>query len=249
MIENIDPFYHKEASQLFNIVENADMALSPLAMFFADEGPQDALREEQYLHESEIEERHSILGKRLKARSAGLIEIKVLDIDYEKDDSSDASSSSIAGNSLERSPTPWKLSQVQYLHLTTKEFLVSAKVPNWVLTQSSNKAVDPNIIIIACCLRQFRATGSIDPYDYNKKVGVEKYLRRIRYREAIFGGIIRMITFHARRAEFTTQTSQLVYLEALDNFIVSLEAQTSLKLAPREEHYRESKQPHWAWNF
>ncbi|KAH6665450.1 hypothetical protein B0J14DRAFT_680553, partial [Halenospora varia] len=249
MIENIDPFYHKEASRLFKIVEHADKALSPLAMFFADEDPQDALREERYLHESEIEERHSILGKRLKARSAGLIEIKVLDKVYEKDDSSDASSSSIAGDSLGRSPTPWKPSQVQYLHLTTKEFLVSAKVPNWVLTQSSNKAVDPNIIIIACCLRQFRATGSLDLYDYNKKVGVEEYLRRIRYREARFKGIIWMIMFHACRAEFTTQTSQLVYLEALDNFIVSLEAQTSLELASREEHYRESKQPHWASNI
>ena len=72
----IRPFYHKESAQVIQMVRLAGLTLSPLAMSFAGDNPRDALSHEAAFSDAEIAIRHCDVTKQLKARTAGLIEIR-----------------------------------------------------------------------------------------------------------------------------------------------------------------------------
>lgn len=231
MLEQIDPFYHMRAAQIFCIVDVAVKPLSPLALSFADDSPRDALSHQGTLSKREILHRHSQVEKRLKARTAGLIEINSTRHKVDGLGSSGyigdyASSTSESGNRRHIEP-----SSVQYLHLTVKEFLRSAMVPTWLAAQTPEATVGAHVDIIACCLRQFRATKSLSAYQYTEKQSV---IRVSAYHETVTSGLVFMIMYHARQAETISKEALLAYLEVLDSSIVA-----------RDSRLKSEFQGHW----
>ena len=125
MLGQIDPFYHKHAAQIFRIVQSAVRPLSSLAMSFAGDNPRDALLEENILSGIEIANRHLQVAKRLKARTAGLIEISPLKLEGSENNSPNGNDTSSISGSKEKEDITWEPSRIQYLHLTVREFLWS----------------------------------------------------------------------------------------------------------------------------
>jgi hypothetical protein len=199
MIENIKPFYRERAAQLFQIVDVAVVPLSPLALSFVDEDPEAALSvTEVVISDAEIQRRHNLVSKRLKNRCAGLIEIgQIKELDAKEN-------------------VPWKPSRVQFLHLTVKEFLASAEMRNWLVTQSSATTPNTHVQILSCYLRQLKITGCAAFYRYDD----EQHLFRLTSLYVhINHGLIFSILFHALQAERLILKSQLVYLETLDELV------------------------------
>lgn len=229
MVEQIDPFYHTQAARIFRMVQSAAQPLSPLAISFAEDKPSDALLEQSLLSGAEITEQHRKVAKRLKARTAGLIEIRSVTpgvvIDTPSSDS----------HSEEYDTMPWP-SWIQYLHLTVKEFLLSDNVPTWLATKLSETAADTHIDIVACCLRQIRATRSLELYDYFHTPSYS-YGRCMSYYETTAEGTVFMIISHGLELEWTTKSSLLPYLEALDDLVM---AQAHAGYEKDELSY-----PHW----
>jgi len=250
MVEQIDPFYHTHAAQIFRMVQSTAQPLSPLAMSFAEDNPRDALLEGGDIFSvKEIVDRQSKVAKRLKARTAGLTEISPLKrkshgSNWLTNNKGDPPSESISRKIEQIS---WEPSRIQYLHLTVKEFLRSDSVPTWLATQISQPDADAHLRIVACCLRQFRATGSFHLYDYSE---INRYdsSDSMAYCHATRDGIVFMIMFHALEVERITKASQLPYLEALDTLVMAHKPPCPDRISGYDEYgneIRESRQWHW----
>ena len=247
MLGQIDPFYHKHAAQIFRIVQSAVRPLSPLAMSFAGDNSRDALLEENILSGIEIANRHLQVAKRLKARTAGLIEISPLKVEVGENNSPNGNDTSSISGSKEKEDITWEPSRIQYLHLTVREFLWSDNVPTWLATQISGTAADAHVDIVACCLRQFRATGSLHLYDYRNTISDDSRIAG-GYWKTTFEGMIFMIMFHTLEVERITKTSQLAYLEALDTLIMAHKPQFPDGISGYDEYgteIDESREWHW----
>jgi len=243
MVENIEPFYHEQAAQLFRIVHISVLPLSPLAVSFLEDDPRlSLLDEDSVITETEISRRHILVSKRLKARSAGLIEMGIV---KRIDDNSDESN---LGDSREDTPTTWRPAKVQFLHLTVKEFMETQKMRNWLATRPSTTGSNTDTQIVTCCLRQIKSTGVLDLYNYTQRGAYVEYYDNPQYElskfiQACQGGTIFLILSHALQAERTTQKSQLIYLESLNKFL------QGLKLYPviQESDTTEEGQTPWHW--
>jgi hypothetical protein len=248
MVGQIDTFYHTHAAQIFRMVESAVLPLPPLAMSFAGDNPRDALSEETTLSEIEIADRHLKVAKRLKARTAGLIEIIPLKRDAKENNPPNENDTSSKSSSKKEEEIPWEPSRVQYLHLTVKEFLRSDNVPTWLATQISETGANAHVDIVACCLRQFRATGSLLLYDYRNTTRDDYLSIAGGYCKTTHEGIIFMIMFHTLEAERVTKNSQLAYLEALDILIMAHKPQFPDGISGYDEYgngIEELRQWHW----
>ncbi|CAG8954110.1 hypothetical protein HYFRA_00009214 [Hymenoscyphus fraxineus] len=238
MLDQIDPFYHKHAAQIFCMIQTAAVPLSPLMMSFAEEDPRDALSDNSRLSNTEITDRHLEFAKRLKARTAGLIEIRPSkdDIDLARIQK-DVLEGPITKN---EEAIAWEPSRIEYLHLTVKEFLHSENIPIWLVNQTTKATTDAHVDIVACCLRQIRATASLFLNgDHNSNY----YRGRLRtYWETTSKGIIFFIMFHAREAERINKTSQLAYLEAVD-------AYSMRHTPPFPSHPSEADIEQWHWTI
>ncbi|KAK8875012.1 small s protein [Apiospora arundinis] len=213
MLEQIEPFYHTDAAQTFDIVRSAAQPLSPLAIYFSGAHPQEALKDAEPLSKTQLEECHKQVAKHLMARTAGLIEMSRV-----------GSESSIAiesskSNTEDSQGGPATGMKVQYLHLTVKEFISSGDVPVWLSAGLVNMTIDVHLKIAACCIRQFRATGSLNLYDYSERI---QNRSAGSYWEPAFRGIVFMVMTHLREVERITKKSQLPFLEALDSLIMAL---------------------------
>ena len=250
MVEQIDPFYHTHAAQIFRMVQSTAQPLSPLAMSFAEDNPRDALLEGGDIFSvKEIVDRQSKVAKRLKARTAGLTEIspvkrKSHGSNWLTNNKGDPPSKSISRKIEQMS---WEPSRIQYLHLTVKEFLRSGNAPTWLATQISQPDADAHLRIVACCLRQFRAAGSLHLYDYSE---VNRHYSPCSrgYCDTTRNGIIFMIMFHAREAERITKTSQLAYLEALDTLVMAHKPRFPNGISGYDQYgseITESREWHW----
>lgn len=55
MIESIDPFYHKKAARLFQVIQYAALPLSSLVTYFINNDPSDARLEDKLVSKSDTE--------------------------------------------------------------------------------------------------------------------------------------------------------------------------------------------------
>ncbi|KAF3020974.1 hypothetical protein E8E14_009169 [Neopestalotiopsis sp. 37M] len=210
MVDQIKSYYHDEASRIFHMVQCAVLPLSSLSMSFAEDNPEDAMFHETVFSDVEIAKRHLDVSNQLKARTAGLIEVNQVG----HHDRHRMRRKSQHGS--EEKGIPWGQSQVQYMHLTVKEFILNEQIPSWLANKTSKSvAFDTHLRIAACCLHQLRATESLDLYDYHARFDAEASGRS----DPTTDGLVLMIMFHARQEEQKNQTSMLGYLESLDNFV------------------------------
>lgn len=225
MIGKIDPLYHRAAGRTFNMVRLAGRPLSPLAMWFSDHEPYEALSPQSILSNAQIEMRHSDIERQLKARTAGLIEISEVKRDHRRERGINSNEPS----TQEGITLPWQQSQIQYLHLTVKEFLLGEDVPTWLANEASASALaDTHLLIAACCLRQLRVTKSLDLYDYHSIIPDRPHVGD--FYATTTEGIIFMIMFHMRQAEQATNTSSFSYLESLDEEILHEQGSTETRM-------------------
>jgi hypothetical protein len=119
---HINPFYHQQASQLFQLVRAAkvegDQHLELLLLVFADEEYQDLVFETEVKHltSDELWFRCKEMGERLQSRCAGLLEV----------------SDSIA----HRTGSNPRGLQVNYLHRTVQDFLYTPRIWDFILIQT-----------------------------------------------------------------------------------------------------------------
>jgi hypothetical protein len=114
MIRSLEPFYEQQASHLFQIVHNARIPLSVLAVSFADEeDPNFALRARMPLDWDDIGFRYEETVRRLNSRCKGLLEVR-----YHQ------------GEDLLTD------SKVDFLHRTVKDFLDTPEVWKRIISQS-----------------------------------------------------------------------------------------------------------------
>lgn len=150
----------------------------------------------------EVEERYRQVGKRLKARTAGLVEIsQAKDISgFELGD----------GNPKEYARRLLDM-EVQYLHLTVKEFLRSSNVPAWLATRISQVDASVHLKIAACSLRQLYVA---------RLLGIDFTAYGNGYHGYIEDGPATVL-FHAREVERAKKKSQLPFFEALGKILSS----------------------------
>lgn len=243
MIDQIEPLYHEKAGRTFDMVRLAAKPLSPLAMSFSNHESREALSPRSILSDAQIEMRHSVVARQLKAHTAGLIEISELNGDHRREGGFDTESStqeSVASK-------PWEQSRLQYLHLTVKEFLLNGDVPTWLANETSNSTQGvTHLRIAACCLLQLRVTHSLDLYDYHIIIPGDS--RNHLFYEYMTEGIIFMIMFHIRQAEQATNTSSLAYLESLDEIVTKGYLEGIRFGAPIKSRISKRKIPHWTTN-
>jgi hypothetical protein len=208
MLEQIDPFYYFETSLIFQMIQTAVRPLSPIAMSFSGDDQEDAFSKMYSMTPVEVIERHGQVGKRLKARTAGLVEISQskdnpgLELD-------DGSSKAYARRLLEM--------EVQYLHLTVKEFFRSSNVPAWLATRISQVDAGVHLKISACSLRHLYVAQSLD-YDFTDYVsGYRGHMGHALY------SVPAMVLFHAREVERATKKSQLPFFEALGEILSNVD--------------------------
>ncbi|KAI0167217.1 hypothetical protein BJ166DRAFT_229544 [Pestalotiopsis sp. NC0098] len=246
MIEKIDPLYHKEAGRTFNMVLLAARPLSPLAMSFSEHESREALSPQSILSDAQIEMRHSVVARQLKAHTAGLIEISEFKRYHRRERGFDTESStqeSVASK-------PWQQSRLQYLHLTVKEFILNGDVPTWLANEISNSTQGvTHLRIAACCLIQLRVTYSLNLYDYHSIIPRDPWNGL--FNEFMTEDIIFMIMFHIRQAEQATNTLGFSYLKSLDG-IVTKEFLEEILLEVRfdapsrtKSKIRKQRIPHW----
>jgi hypothetical protein len=117
MIKSLEPFYEQQASHLFQIVHDARVPLSVLAVSFADEEePEFALRARMPLDGEDITFRYEETVRRLNSRCKGLLEVR-----YHQ------------GTDLLRD------SKVDFLHRTVKDFLDTPDVWKRIISQSGRE--------------------------------------------------------------------------------------------------------------
>lgn len=240
MIDQIDSFYRKEAIRIFRMVQSSALPLSPLAMSFSDDSHRDAVSHIDLYADAEIERRHSDVAKRMKARTADLIEICPVKHDRRERKVGDAGTHAIGGSYK----IPWVPSRLQYLHLTVKEFLLSDNVPDWLVGDTNATRGNTHLTIAACCLRQLRATGSPDMYDYHARIG-ETSLHPD-YCQTTAKGIVFMIMFHLFEAERATKASKLTYLKSMNNFLMDRSPEITDRF-PHASVIRTGE--HWHWTL
>jgi hypothetical protein len=115
MIRRLEPFYERQASELFQIVHNARLPLSVLGVSFADqEDPEFALRARIPLDREDINSIYEETACRLNSRCKGLLEVR----HYQ---------------GIERIVD----SKVVFLHRTVKDFLDTPEVWTRIISQSS----------------------------------------------------------------------------------------------------------------
>jgi hypothetical protein len=236
MFENIQPRYHEQAAQLFRIVDIAASPLTPLALSFIDEDPKAALSvNHEVFSNDEIKRRHILVAKRLKSRCAGLIEISV-------------SKGELRGPGFgEILSINWMYQRVQFLHLTVKEFLVSDKMQNWLATRPSTNILNIHVGILTCGIRQLQVTAcaQFHRYDQETKKREIYFDANLLFSSFLYGGIIRLIFFHALQIEILHRKSQLIYLEALDKLLQDSVESTFPRVLEREKSTEEERPPHW----
>jgi hypothetical protein len=234
MVENIKPRYQEQAAQLFLIVDTAAYHLTSLALSFVDEDPKAVLSFQQgVFSDEEIERRHILVSKRLKSRCVGLIEIRV-----PRDEALYKSISS----------ANWEAYQVQFLHLTVKEFLTTHKMQNWLATRPSMNTPNIHVRLLSCCIRELQVTDCSEFHRWN----TEEKKREAYVEENYFvwsfhrlTGTIHVILFHALQAEKVLHRSQLNYLEALDRLMQATVVSRLPRILERNESEKKLRPPHW----
>jgi len=222
MVECIPQRYCEQAAQYFRVVQSAASPLTPLAFSFIDEDLKAALRPKggTFGYE-EFRRRYVLVGKRLKSRCAGLVEISL------------GGEFRVAGAKIQDT-SAWYNHRVQFLHLTVKEFLASKEMRSWLASTPSGNI---HVRILTCCLRQLQVTSYCS---YTEKRKRRLYLEASLLKEDFRSpGILHLIFVHALRAEKASNKSQLIYLEALDKLI------ESSAVAKFGVDYPEYKLRHW----
>lgn len=201
MLEQIDPFYHGETILMFQMIQTAVRPLSPIAMSFSDDDPEDAFSRRYSMSPTEVVKRHGQVVKRLKARTAGLVEIC---------QTQDSSSFEVdEGNPNEYAEQLLYL-EVQYLHLTVKEFLRSSGVPAWLATQISQVDASVHLKIAACSLQHIQVAQLLGHGILS--LATAAHLGQV---DQLGYGVSELVLFHAREVERAAKKSQLRFFEAL----------------------------------
>ncbi|KAE9370087.1 hypothetical protein N431DRAFT_411184 [Stipitochalara longipes BDJ] len=148
ILDNLDPFYLEHASQLFELVREAQEPPSILCMSFADEGLDSVLKQKIAPFDGEeINTRVNVMKRRLNSRCKGLLEVAP---ELEHPD-----------GLLLLSSDPYSLSAstVQYLHRTVKDFLENSKNWEWFM-KSRQEDYDPNLALAKSFLGQLKGVTS-----------------------------------------------------------------------------------------
>jgi hypothetical protein len=146
ILDNLDPFYLEHASQLFQLVREAQEPPSILCMSLADEGLNSVLKRKIALFSNEeTSTRVEVMKRRLNSRCKGLLEVA-----SELEHSDDVLH-------LSGGPEKWSLpvSTVQYLHRTVKDFLENSKNWEWLM-KSRQMDYDPNLALAKSFLGQLK---------------------------------------------------------------------------------------------
>lgn len=144
MLNSIDPpFYMEQASRLFQIVYHAISPISVLGLSFADQDdPVLALSARiGALTRTERDRRVRDMKNRLQSRCGGLLETQTM--------------RTISSDLSEKSDTV----QVQYLHLTVKEFLEKPDVWSTLLYRTSGTGFDASTALLHSTILELKATS------------------------------------------------------------------------------------------
>jgi hypothetical protein len=130
------PFYRKQASQLLQVVYQHQVPMSTLALSFADDEDSDlALRMPPgALTLQQVDARIETISHRVKSRCQGLLEVQTYN-----------SSSNIAA----KPDTPFRQDQVQYLHITVRDYLEKPDIWGDLLSWTADSDFDASL----ACLR------------------------------------------------------------------------------------------------
>lgn len=248
MISSIEPFYRDTAARTIQIVGLANMPLSPLAMYFADEDPAQALSDEKLLTQQDIEARHVTVAKRLKTRTAGLIEINSAARETSIGDSGSERSISDSTASAQKAKLR-EPGKVQYLHLTVKEFFSSGSLPNWVSSPSIDTITDCHRRNAASCLRQLQAVQSHSLHSYSQGRSASPGIGVGQYWLSMSGGILFMILHHCLQAERLGRASQLEVLEKLDHVITTAKPQLYDNSSSYDISVKLDEPIKWHWTY
>jgi hypothetical protein len=142
MLSSIDPpFYVEQAARLFQIVYQAGSPISVLRLSFADQNDHALALSAAIgqLPKREIERRIRDMTNRLKSRCGGLLEVAV-----------EKSSDQIDGVKNRQ--------QVQYLHLTVREFLEKPDVWSDLLGRTAGTGFDASVALLRSCILVLKCT-------------------------------------------------------------------------------------------
>ena len=133
ILKNIEPFYEQQSSHLFQIVQNAGLPLSVLAVSFADEeDPNFALSARMPLDVDDITFRYQETARRINSRCKGLLEVRC----HQESDLLPES-------------------KVDFLHRTVKDFLDTPVIWNRILSQSGPD-FNPDVSLMRSYLLQLK---------------------------------------------------------------------------------------------
>ncbi|KAL2064627.1 hypothetical protein VTL71DRAFT_3764 [Oculimacula yallundae] len=244
MIGNIEPFYHAQAAQIIHIVQLAKMPLSVLAMYFTDEHNTEPPALQGLDYARYISTRHSITAKRLKARTAGLVEISST---VPEDRETFRRESYLTAEVVDLETQQWKPGKIQFLHLTVKEFFRSDKIPSWLVSPSNGAISGYHEIIARSCFRFLQFTNCHSMYHYETKHITGPGVGTGQYCGSITTGTLSMIVYHTLQVERITQRPQLRLLENLDSFMMGNECQTSGQDGIPVDSIYSFNGEHWHW--
>lgn len=190
ILDNLDPFYLEHASQLFQLVREAQEPPSILCMSLADEELNSILKLKiAPFDNEEINTRVEVMKRRLNSRCKGLLEVS-----SEIEQSDDRGVLHLSGGPEKRSlPT----STVQYLHKTVKDFLENSKNWEWLM-KSRQQDYDPHLALAKSFLGQLKGMVLFP-------LTSEKFVR-----------VIERCLFYARLAQNGKQAELVAMLDELD---------------------------------
>ena len=139
------PFYRKQASQLLQVVYQHQAPMSALALSFADDEDSDlALRMPPGpLTLEQVDTRIETISHRVKSRCQGLLEVQTYN-----------SSSGTPANT----DSPFRWNQVQYLHLTVRDYLERPDIWGDLLSWTADSDFDANLACLRSLILRLKTT-------------------------------------------------------------------------------------------
>jgi hypothetical protein len=149
ILDNLDPFYLEHASQLFQLVREAQEPPSILCMSLADEGLDSILKHKiAPFNDEEISTRVEVMKRRLNSRCKGLLE------GASEPEHLDGVLHLCGGSEKQT----FSNSTVQYLHRTVKDFLENSKNWEWLM-KSRREDYGPNLALAKSFLGQLKGVS------------------------------------------------------------------------------------------